>query len=113
MEEMWSRETRSLDTSASLDPSLGTVPRCETGVPEGADVASGGDGPLHHDKTLPSQLREALELFEADLPLTATQRALVRAALKTAVGCDGPLSEARARSAAEAYDARTFRWGPQ
>jgi hypothetical protein len=86
MEKMWNRETSNLDASASSDTSLGTVPRRKPGVPEGAEVASDSDEHLHYDGTLPSQLREALELFEADLPLTETQRALVRAALSTVSG---------------------------
>jgi len=85
---MWDREIGKLDTSPPLDTPLSTVPPFKSGLLDGAGVPSGGTERLHHDGTVPSQLQVALALFEADLPLTETQRALVRAALGTAGGWD-------------------------
>jgi hypothetical protein len=81
---MWDQETGDLDTS----------PR----RPDGAEAASAGDELLHRGGTLPSELQESLELFDADLPLTETQRALVRAALGTARGREATWRWVRARA---------------
>jgi hypothetical protein len=51
-----------------------------------------------HDGTVPRQLQEALALFDADVPLTKTQRALVRAAFGTPRGREATWRWVRARA---------------
>lgn len=75
-----------------MDTSLGTVPLVKPCLRDEVVIASGGEERLHHhDGNLLGELQRALELFEADLPLTETQRALVRAALGTGGGLDATL----------------------